>query len=89
SISTEVAGDMLEIDIRDTGEGLSAEDLIHVFDRFWRADRSRARETGGSGLGLTITKQLVQAQGGTIGVESAPGLGSRFWFRLRIAKDPL
>ncbi|HUW10473.1 MAG TPA: ATP-binding protein [Anaerolineae bacterium] len=89
SISTEVAGDMLEIDISDTGDGLSADDLSHVFDRFWRADRSRARETGGSGLGLTITKQLVQAQGGTIGVESAPGLGSRFWFRLRIAKDSL
>jgi signal transduction histidine kinase len=87
SVSARVVGDSVEIDITDTGEGLTEQELSHVFDRFWRADRSRARETGGSGLGLSITKQLVQAQGGTIGVESAPGRGSRFWFTLRIAES--
>jgi signal transduction histidine kinase len=56
-----------------------------VFDRFWRGDKSRGRETGGSGLGLAIAKQLIEAQGGLIGVESTIGQGSRFWFRLPIA----
>ncbi|MFN8484560.1 MAG: ATP-binding protein [Anaerolineae bacterium] len=73
------------ISVSDTGAGIRPEDLPHVFDRFWRADRSRAREQGGSGLGLAIARQLVKAQGGDIGVESAPGAGSTFWFTLPIA----
>jgi two-component system sensor histidine kinase BaeS len=75
----------IEVSVRDTGEGIATGELPYVFDRFWRGDKSRARETGGSGLGLAIAKQLIEAQGGLIGVESTIGQGSRFWFRLPIA----
>jgi two-component system OmpR family sensor kinase len=72
----------LRFAVVDTGAGIPAGDLPHIFERFYRADRGRAREAGGSGLGLAITRQLVLLQGGTVGVESAPGQGSRFWFTL-------
>jgi len=62
----------LRITINDNGEGLPAEDLPFIFDRFWRKEKSRARLSGGTGLGLAITKQLVEAQGGTIGAKNLP-----------------
>ena len=68
--------------ISDTGEGIAAEDIPHVFDRFYRADKSRSRRGGGSGLGLAIAKQLVEAHGGRIWVESERGKGSTFHFTL-------
>ncbi len=66
------------IEVTDTGTGIAAEDLPHVFDRFWRADKSRSRSTGGSGLGLAITRHLVEAHGGTVSVTSVLREGSTF-----------
>ena len=76
----------VEVSVSDTGEGIPAEDLPHIFERFYRVDKSRARATGGSGLGLTIAKRLVEAHGGKITVQSELGKGSRFSFTLPIAE---
>jgi signal transduction histidine kinase len=77
------AGDgVVSVAVSDTGEGIPAEHLPYVFDRFYRADKSRARQTGGAGLGLAIVKQLVVAHGGTVSVASEPGQGSTFTFTL-------
>lgn len=72
----------VRVAVVDTGPGIAADSLAFVFDRFWRADSSRSRDQGGSGLGLAIAKQLIEAQGGHVGVESVVGQGSRFWFTL-------
>jgi signal transduction histidine kinase len=76
----------LEIAVDDTGEGISAEDLPNVFERFYRVDKSRARATGGAGLGLAIAKSLVEAHGGKIEVRSQEGKGSRFSFTLPVVQ---
>ena len=72
--------------VSDTGEGIPESELPMVFDRFRRVDPSRARATGGAGLGLTIAKQLIEAHGGRISVASAIGSGSTFTFELPIAE---
>lgn len=69
-VSFPTSAKALQVSVSDTGQGIGAEDLPHVFNRFYRADKSRARSSGGSGLGLAIVKQLVEAHGGTIKVES-------------------
>ncbi len=86
TIAARLVSDQVEVSVQDTGEGIAPDDAPYVFDRFWRGDKARTRETGGSGLGLAIAKQLIEAQGGSIGVESTIGQGSRFWFRLPIAR---
>ena len=70
------------ITVADTGSGIAPEDLPHVFDRFWRADKSRSRSTGGSGLGLAIVRKLAEAHGGTVDVISTTGTGTTFRVRL-------
>lgn len=74
------------IEVRDTGAGIAAEDLDHVFGRFWRGEKSRSRESGGSGLGLAIARELVLLHGGTIEVESTLGHGSMFRCRLPVGE---
>ncbi|MGW2087357.1 sensor histidine kinase [Streptomyces sp. NPDC001880] len=70
------------VEVADTGSGISAEHLPHVFDRFWRAEKSRSRRTGGSGLGLAIVRKLVEAHGGSVSAVSVEGQGSVFTLRL-------
>lgn len=85
TISTELREERVLVSVRDTGAGIPPEDLPHVFERFYRADRSRARTTGGSGLGLTIAKQIVEAHGGQIWAQSWLGAGSTFAFSLPLS----
>ncbi|HEX6799659.1 MAG TPA: ATP-binding protein [Ktedonobacterales bacterium] len=86
SLSIEPAGPgQVAFIVADTGIGIAPEDLPQVFDRFYRTDASRARGSGGFGLGLAISRDLVQAMGGTIGVESRAGEGSTFRVLLRTA----
>jgi len=70
----------VRIEVEDTGEGIPEEHLNLVFERFYRVDPARDRSVPHSGLGLAISKQLVEAHGGRIGVENAPNAGARFWF---------
>lgn len=73
---------VVRVEVVDTGEGIPAEDLPRIFERFYRGEKSRSRATGGSGLGLAIAKAIVQAHGGRIWAESQPGRGARFIFTL-------
>jgi signal transduction histidine kinase len=86
NVAATAKGKWVEVSVSDTGEGIPAQDLPHIFERFYRVDKSRARATGGSGLGLTIAKRLVEAHGGTITVQSKLREGSRFSFTLPIAE---
>ena len=80
---TAVAGpDAASVSVEDTGEGIPAELLPFVFERFYHVDPSRSRATGGTGLGLTIAKQLVEAHGGAIRASSIEGEGTTITFEL-------
>ncbi|MEU6017451.1 HAMP domain-containing sensor histidine kinase [Streptomyces sp. NPDC047515] len=81
AVSDAVTGDVV-VEVTDTGSGISAGDLPHVFDRFWRAEKSRSRRTGGSGLGLAIVRKLVEAHGGSVSAVSIESRGSVFTLRL-------
>jgi two-component system sensor histidine kinase BaeS len=85
AVAARISDRWVEVSVRDTGSGIAAEDLPYVFERFYRSDRSRSRATGGAGLGLAIARQLVEAHGGDIWVESTPDEGSKFWFTLPMA----
>ncbi|MEU5160981.1 HAMP domain-containing sensor histidine kinase [Streptomyces sp. NPDC020875] len=80
--------DALIIEIADTGGGIPADDLPYVFDRFWRADKSRNRRTGGSGLGLAIVRKLTEAHGGSVSARSTVGEGSVFTLHLPTRPGP-
>ncbi len=86
TITAQPASAWVELAVTDTGSGIAAEDLPFVFERFYRADKSRARATGGAGLGLAIARQWVEAHGGTIWVASEPGRGTTFTLTLPRAK---
>jgi two-component system phosphate regulon sensor histidine kinase PhoR len=73
---------LLSLAVRDEGCGIEAEHLPRLFERFYRIDRGRSRRLGGTGLGLSIVKHIAQAHGGTVAVESQPGVGSEFTLRL-------
>lgn len=83
TVGTEAS--QLWIAVSDTGIGIAPENLPHVFERFWRADQSRDRHSGGTGIGLTISRRLIELQGGQIQVESELGVGSTFRFFLPLA----
>jgi len=99
-VSLSARDDMVQVIVADTGTGIDPEDLPHVFDRFYRADKSRDRSTGssrnatvdggrGAGLGLAIARQLVELHGSSLDVESRPGEGARFSFSLSACPLPI
>jgi two-component system phosphate regulon sensor histidine kinase PhoR len=79
--------DAVEFRVRDFGQGIASEHLSRIFERFYRVDKARSRESGGTGLGLAIAQHVVQAQGGTIRAESELNLGSTFIFTLPKAQS--
>ncbi|MBE9472796.1 MAG: HAMP domain-containing protein [Chloroflexi bacterium] len=87
TVAGHLDGEWIKVSVQDTGAGIAAEDLPYVFERFYRADKSRSRATGGAGLGLAIAKQLVEAHGGRITVESEAGRRTEFTFTLPVGGD--
>ena len=81
-ISSQQEGDKIKIIVEDSGVGIPEKDIPRIFERFYRVDKARSAELGGTGLGLSIVKHIVELHGGTVGVESVEGLGSKFWFTL-------
>ena len=84
-----IDGLFLEFSVSDSGPGISAEEQVHLFEPFSQVDDSTTRQHGGSGLGFSIVRQLARKMGGEAGVESRPGSGSRFWFRIKTRLDTL
>ncbi len=80
-VRAEQRRDSVLVSVANTGPGIPAGDLGHVFERFYRVEKSRDSARGGAGIGLAIVKQLVEAVGGQVGAESESGI-TRFWFRL-------
>ena len=76
-------GDFVQIEIDDNGKGIALKDLPYIFDRFYRTDSSRNSKTGGSGIGLSIVKKIVEDHGGRIWATSKEGVGTTMYFVLR------
>jgi two-component system sensor histidine kinase BaeS len=83
-VMVQTTGSFVELSVWNTGHGIAAEDLPHVFDRFRRADKSRSQGGAHSGLGLAIAKAIVQAHGGGINASSEPGESALFVVRLPV-----
>jgi two-component system, OmpR family, sensor kinase len=84
-LATRREGGQVAVTVADEGPGIPPADQPRVFERFWRADPLRVRRTGGSGLGLAIVASIMQAHGGTVTLDSAPGHGAAFTLRLPLA----
>jgi PAS domain S-box-containing protein len=87
-VSESETNETVRFSVQDTGIGIPKERQSAVFERFTQVDSSITRYFGGSGLGLTISKELVEAMGGEIGLDSSPGVGSTFWFTIPFEKQP-
>lgn len=85
-ITIKEKGEKAQVSIKDTGCGIAKEDIDKIWDRFYKSDSSRGRDKKGSGLGLSITKEIIQAHGENIDVVSTPGVGTEFIFTLELAK---
>ncbi len=88
SVTATAQGDMVVFSVVDTGIGIAEEDMPHLFEKFYRVDSSDTREIGGTGLGLYIAKQFIEAMGGTLQVESRLGAGSTFLIKLPLCQPP-
>jgi signal transduction histidine kinase len=86
SVRVQAQGDLLRVEVRDTGPGIPPEKASLLFNKFVQVDASHSRRHGGVGLGLAISKALVETMGGAIGLESRPGEGSCFWFTLPVSR---
>ncbi len=82
TLSLGIRGEWAEISVADTGAGIPPSDLPHIFNRFYRVDKSRTREAGGTGLGLAIAKWIAEAHHGELSVNSEVGVGTTFILRL-------
>ena len=89
TVGLQSSEDQVRLTVEDTGSGIAAEHLPHIFERFYRADRARDRESGGTGLGLAIAKEIVLAHHGTINVQSEVGEGTVFTINLSTVENPL
>jgi len=87
TVRVEAQSGQVRLQVTDSGTGIAASDLPHVFDRFYRGDKSRSRRGGGAGLGLAIARQLITVHGGTIEVASASGQGTTFTLSLPAALE--
>jgi two-component system phosphate regulon sensor histidine kinase PhoR len=83
-VSAQLKANEVHVCIRDNGPGIPAEDLPHIFERFYRVDKGRSRDKGGTGLGLSIVKHIIQLHGGRVWVESQVGQGTAFFFGLPV-----
>jgi signal transduction histidine kinase len=81
SVRTESSGRTAKFFVQNSGPGIDAQDLPYIFERFYRGEKSRSRDFGGTGIGLAIVKEILEAHGGKVGVESTPGK-TLFWFSL-------
>ncbi|MGM0505881.1 MAG: sensor histidine kinase [Bacteroidota bacterium] len=87
TVEAEVTGPDVCISVSDTGIGIPEEHRDRLFDRFYRTDKARSRDKGGTGLGLAVVRSILESHGSSIHVESEPGQGSRFWFYLPLVSD--
>jgi signal transduction histidine kinase len=87
AISASADAERVMLQVKDTGEGIAADDLPHIWERFYRSDRARMQSATGSGLGLALVKELTEAMGGSVSVESTPGQGSIFTVAVPRAAD--